>query len=85
VVVLGAQPQGEAGARILEKMVDHYAERAGVTERFQVTPGTLVCPRVTATGARSWIVVNMDGGGGTAQVGREAVKLGAYEWRVVKG
>jgi beta-galactosidase len=85
VVVMGAQPQGEEGARMLETIIDHYAARAGVKERYQVTPGTLVCPRTRASGAKTWIVVNMDGGGGTARVGGEAVTLGEYEWRVVNG
>jgi beta-galactosidase len=85
VVVFGAQPQGEAGARVLEEIVEHYAKRAGVKARFSVTPGTLVCPRVSAGGAESWVVVNMDGGGGTAEVGGKAVELGAYEWRVING
>jgi beta-galactosidase len=83
VVVLGAQPEGESGRRILNKIVAHYAELAGVQEKYEVTPGTLVCPRTDAKGAKSWVVVNMDGAGGNARVGSEGVKVGAYEWRVV--
>jgi beta-galactosidase len=83
VVVLGAQPEGESGRKILNKIVAHYAELAGVQEKYEVTPGTLVCPRTDAKGAKSWVVVNMDGAGGNARVGAEVVKLGAYEWCVV--
>jgi beta-galactosidase len=85
VVVLGAQPEGEAGRQILHKIVAHYAERAGVREQYEVTPGTLVCPRIAANGAKSWIVVNMDGAGGKARVGSDVVELAGYEWRVVAG
>ena len=84
-MVLGAEPQGEAGTKILQQILSHYAEFAGVKERYEVTPGTLVCPRVAANGRKSWIAVNMDGAGGTARVGYENVKLGAYEWRAVAG
>jgi len=83
VVVLGAQPQGEAGRAILEKMIGHYAERAKVDEKYDVTRGTLVCPRVGDSGQKFWIVVNMDGQGGEARLGGQPVKLGAYEWQVI--
>lgn len=83
IVVLGAMPQGEAGQTLLRKLLTHYAEKAGVKECYVVTPGTLVCPRVGASGARSWIVVNMDGHGGEARVNGEVVKLEAYEWCVI--
>lgn len=83
VVVLGAQPQGEAGEEILKRIVLHYADFAGVKEKCEITPGTLACPRIAANGRKSWIVVNMDGVGGKARVGSEMLELSAYEWRVV--
>jgi beta-galactosidase len=85
VVVIGAQPQGEPGRGLLEKIVEHYAVRAGVMERYEVSPGTLVCPRVNAAGKKSWIVVNMDGVGGEARVKGKLVKVAGYEWRGVQG
>jgi len=83
VVVLGAQPQGEEGAKMLRAMVDHYAARAGVTRRHEVTRGTVVCPRVAEDGRELWIVVNMDGEGGEARLAGREVKVGRFEWRVV--
>lgn len=85
VVVLGAQPEGEAGENVLKRMIAHYADCAGVKEKYEVAPGTLVCPRVQADGAKSWIVVNMDGCGGTARVGGKAVKVDRYAWQAVRG
>ena len=91
VVVLGAQPQGETGRAILEKIVETYAERAGVKERYEVTPGTVVCPRVDDAGKRSWVVVNMDGEGGDVRLPAEAantakgekLKVGRFGWKMV--
>jgi beta-galactosidase len=84
VVVIGAQPQGESGRALLEKLVEHYAVRAGVMERYEVSPGTLVCPRRDAAGKKSWIVVNMDGAGGEARVNGKLVKVAGYDWRRVR-
>jgi beta-galactosidase len=63
LVVLGAQPQGPAGEKLLLALVAKYAAPAEAL-RFEVSPGTLVCPRVTAEGRRLWLVVNLDGKGG---------------------
>lgn len=97
VVVMAAQPEGEAGRRLLAALVRHYAERAGITARYEVTAGTLVCPRVTDDGKALWIVVNMDGRGGavtlpagaTDAISGEklpagATKLERYGWRAVR-
>lgn len=96
VVVLGAQPEGDEGKKLLEALVQHYARQAGITERYEVTSGTMVCPRVTNAGKKLWIVVNMDGAGGevklpgatTDAVSGETIaagplKIGRYEWRAV--
>jgi len=95
--VLGAQPQGVEGAGMLARLVAHYADRAGVGARFTVTPGTVVCPRVTDGGQTLWIVVNMDGKGGEVTLPRAAtdafagtaiptstLRLGGYEWRALR-
>jgi beta-galactosidase len=85
IVVLGAMPEGEAGQSMLRKLVAHYATKAGVQERYDVTSGTLVCPRVNDQGVKYWIVVNMDGNGGKAQIsGRERVQVDPYGWKLIQ-
>jgi beta-galactosidase len=96
VVVIGAQPEGGRGQAMLEMLVAKYAAAAGVKVRFQVSPGTVVCPRRGVDGKDLWIVQNMDGAGGRVKLpaaakdlltgkrifGRE-LKVAGYEWRVV--
>lgn len=65
VVVVAAEPVGEEGRALLQALIAHYAARAGVGERWQVSPGTVVCPWIAAGGRRRWVVVNMDGRGGS--------------------
>jgi beta-galactosidase len=97
VVVLGALPDGKAGEKMLAKVVTHYAAQAGVTLRFNGTPGTLVCPRVTTDGKKLWVVVNLDGKGGKVRLPSGAtdaltgkklpagpLKLARYAWRTVR-
>ncbi|MES1168069.1 MAG: beta-galactosidase trimerization domain-containing protein, partial [Oleiharenicola lentus] len=97
VVVLGALPDGQAGAKLLAKLVVHYAAQAGVTLRFNATPGTLVCPRVASDGKKLWVVVNLDGKGGKVRLPAGAtdaltgkklpagpLKLARYAWRAVR-
>lgn len=97
VVVLGALPEGEAGGKLLDQLVAHYAAQAGVTMRFATSVGTLVCPRVTEVGGNLWVVINMDGQGGEvhlpepatdavsgAALPAGALKLGRYEWRALR-
>jgi beta-galactosidase len=96
VVMLGAQPQGQAGHRLLVNLVRHYAAQAGVRQRYESSSGTLVCPRVTAQGRTLWIAVNLDGKGGTVDLPRAAedalsgakhaagkFKLGRFEHRAL--
>lgn len=64
VVVLGTEPTGESGEAVLAALIEHYARLAGVALRFTVSAGTVVCPRVSPAGERSWLVVNLDGRGG---------------------
>jgi beta-galactosidase len=97
VVVLGAQPDGAEGRKLLDRIVAHYAGQAKVGLRFAVTPGTLVCPRVTNDGHALWVVINMDGQGGEVTLSRQAtdalsgtavaagaLSVGRYEWRVLR-
>ncbi len=95
VVMLGAQPQGDAGAAMLTKLLAHYAVQAGAV-RISASKGTLVCPRVTPEGRVLWLAVNLDGRGGQVELPRSAkdalsgaalaagsLKLARYEHRVV--
>jgi beta-galactosidase len=97
VVVVGAQPDGADGEKLLTKLIAHYAGQAGVTARYEATPGTVVCPRITNDGKKVWVVLNFDGKGGevklpsaatdvgsNAAVPAGALKLKRYEWRMVR-
>ncbi|PWV90541.1 beta-galactosidase [Paenibacillus cellulosilyticus] len=68
IVMLGAMPMGEEGDAMLRAMLDHYASCAGVTLRTDATSGTLVAPRVESDGRELWVIVNMDGRGGTVTI-----------------
>ena len=82
---------------MLAKLVAHYAEQAGVTQRFHASKGTLVCPRITNDGHKLWIVVNMDGKLGRVELPQNAedalsgeklstgtIELHRYEYRVFR-
>jgi beta-galactosidase len=97
VVVLGTLPEGAYGRTLLEKIIAHYAQQAGVSLRAGATPGTIVCPRTGPKGKALWIVVNLDGKGGEVNLPRAAndaltgsqlrpgaLKLGRYEWRALE-
>jgi beta-galactosidase len=94
--MLTAQPQESTGRVLLEKLVTEFAEKAGVRQRYAVSPGTLVCPRLSRDGRALWVVVNMDGKGGSlvlSGAGRDALgggeipsgrlELGRYEYRLL--
>ncbi|MFT3782931.1 MAG: beta-galactosidase [Nibricoccus sp.] len=95
VVMLGAQPQADAGAVLLTQLLAHYAERAGA-KRIISSKGTLVCPRVSKDGRVLWLAINLDGRGGQVELPRSAkdavsgaslpagaLKLARYEHRAV--
>jgi beta-galactosidase len=97
VVFLTAMPQGDEGTALLAALFRHYATEAGVTLRLEVTPGTIALPRRDAQGL-FWVVVNMDGQGGTATLPGAATDLlggdtlpagplaiSPYTFRVVRG
>lgn len=95
IVMLGSLPAGEDG--LLDALIAHYADEAGVTLRTDVTPGTIVAPR-RGDGFDVWVVVNMDGRGGSVTLpsaGIDALtqerfeagsklELGRYEHRVIR-
>ncbi|OAS82060.1 MULTISPECIES: beta-galactosidase [Metabacillus] len=64
IVMLGSLPIGEQGDFLLKKCFNHYAEEANVTLKTDVSKGTIVAPR-QGNGYLVWIIVNMDGMGGT--------------------
>ncbi|AIQ28398.1 beta-galactosidase [Paenibacillus sp. FSL P4-0081] len=95
IVMLGSLPSGEAGDKLLCALIDHYAARAGVTLRSDVTAGTVVCPRHGASG-ELWTIVNMDGLGGSVTLPRGGqdvlsdehvpagpLMVGAYGYRLI--
>lgn len=95
IVMLGTQPQGDAGADLLTKLVIHYGAQAGAA-CFRVSKGTLICPRVTSDGRELWLAVNLDGAGGQVELPRSGedaltgsklsagpLKLARYEHRVI--
>ncbi|RRJ62582.1 beta-galactosidase [Paenibacillus oralis] len=97
IVMLGSLPCGEAGDLLLQKLIGHYADEAGVALRSDVTPGTLVVPRTGDDGNDLWVIINMDGLGGTVTLPREgldvmtgrkaaagALAVAAYEYRVIR-
>ncbi|OPZ80844.1 MAG: Beta-galactosidase YesZ [bacterium ADurb.Bin429] len=96
IVLLGALPEGDEGAVLLAAMFRHYAAEAGVTLALDTSPGTIAIPRADETGL-FWVVVNMDGHGGTVTLpgpavdllNREqfpagALELAVYGWRVIR-
>lgn len=67
IVMLGSMPLGEHGDRMLVRMIRHYAAAAGIVAK-EATAGTIVVPREDEAGRAVWIVVNMDGAGGTVTI-----------------
>ncbi|MGJ9384809.1 beta-galactosidase [Salipaludibacillus sp. CF4.18] len=96
IVHIGSLPVGEEGDSLLIKLIDHYATEAGVSVRTDVTKGTIVAPRIDDEGKQSWVIVNMDGEGGSVTVPVKALdrlteemisagrlEIGPYEYRVL--
>ena len=94
IVMLGSMPAGEAGDIMMKKLISHYAEEAGVTQKTEATPGTVVAPRKGADGL-VWVVINMDGKGGAVTLDGNGtdllsdrpvsgrMTLGPHEYRVI--
>lgn len=68
IIVLGALPEGEEGGALIDALVAHAARRAGISPTIPAASGTLVCPRVRGSRKKVWIVVNLDGAGGTVEL-----------------
>jgi len=97
VVILGAHPDGDKGKVMLNKIINHYAVSAGVTEHYDVTAGTVVCPRTDEQGQQFWIVINMNGKEGSFAVPPgstdatsgekltvKRLTVTRYQWRMIK-
>ncbi|RKL65021.1 beta-galactosidase, partial [Salipaludibacillus neizhouensis] len=96
IVHIGSLPVGEDGDSLLMKLIDHYATEAGVSVRTDVTNGTIVAPRIDDEGKQSWVIVNMDGEGGSVTIPEKAMdrlteemisagrlEIGPYEYRII--
>lgn len=96
VVVLSAHPTGDEGKAFINNLINNYASQVGI-EKLSASKGTVICPRVNAQGEPLWVVVNMDGEGGSVKLGAKAtdaltgkaisgtnLKLNGYEWRAVR-
>lgn len=96
IVMLGSMPMGEDGDVMLKKLIDHYAVDAHVRLRTDVTVGTIVAPR-QGDGYHLWIIINMDGKGGSVTIPHEGYDLlaqteikpgrlgiGKYEYRIIR-
>ena len=96
IVMLGSMPIEEDGDLMIQGIIDHYAKEAHVEVRTDVTKGTIVAPRI-GSGYQVWVVINMDGKGGSVtipQAGTDMItgesvpvgkiEVGRYEYKVIK-
>lgn len=96
IVMLGSMPAGEEGKLLLNRLIVRYAEEAGVTVRSDVTQGTIVAPR-RGDDHEVWVVVNMDGAGGSVTLPRAGIDpttqepvpagklaIGRYEHKIIR-
>jgi beta-galactosidase len=96
VVLLSAHPTGADGKAFVENLIKGYAKEAQMTAPFEVSAGTVVCPRVDRQGKPLWVVINMDGESGRLKLPGKTLdaisgktisstlNLKGYEWRVLK-
>jgi beta-galactosidase len=78
IVLIGSTPTGDDGNELWAKLIEHYAAEAGVTVRTDATPGTIVAQR-QGDGCEIWIIVNMDGAGGTVTLPSKGVDIATDE------
>lgn len=96
IVMLGSLPKEEAGDILLNKLIEHYAEEANVQLKTNVSTGTIVAPR-DKNGEVTWVIVNMDGKGGTVTlpsashdaisgefISQGIVEIGPFEHKVIQ-
>lgn len=96
IVMIGSMPMGENRKQMMQNILDHYAKEAGVSVRLDTSLGTIAVPR-KAEDHWLWIIINMDGKGGTANFSGEGIdaitkepvtagklKIGRYQYRVIQ-
>ncbi len=96
MVMLGSLPMGDKGSRMLSEIITTYASISGVKQEIAASEGTIVAPR-EQNGRKYWVIVNMDGIGGTVTIPEKAIdcltqedipagewKLGKYEYRILQ-
>lgn len=96
VILLSAHPTGDEGRALLNEMIEGYARELQVASPFEVSEGTVVCPRADKQGNQLWVVINMDGQGGQVKLPRNArdavtgkplgsssLTLDPYGWRAI--
>jgi beta-galactosidase len=96
VVLVGGRPTGDEGWKMMVGLVERCARKTIIKARPEVTRGTLLVPRISSAGEVLWIVVNLDGKGGSVNLPRVAgdgvsveelpagpLKIAAYGWRVL--
>lgn len=64
IVLLAVQPEGEAASSLLDRLIRHCADRAGVSPVLAARPGTLVAPRRTREGEPLLVALDFTGRGG---------------------
>jgi len=64
VVMVGSLPTGEAGDKMWEALIQHYAKDAKITLKLRPTDGTIAIPRYDDE-HQYFVLVNMDGQGGS--------------------
>ena len=96
IVLLSAHPIGDEGKKFIQELIKKYAGELNITRTFEVTPGTVVCPRVDDQGKQLSVVINMNGEGGSVKLPaacRDVISgkiisgtlhLKSYEWRVLQ-
>lgn len=97
IVLLSAHPSGDDGKAFIVNLVKGYAQEVNARASFEVTQGTVVCPRVDKQGRPLWVIINMDGQGGSLKLPADCqdaltgqvlkgstLKLGSYEWRAIQ-
>jgi len=78
IVMLGSMPMEKEGEMMLQELITHYTSLAKVTNHSDVSEGTIVAPR-DRDGQKIWVIVNMDGKGGTVTLPHEGQDLLSLE------
>jgi beta-galactosidase len=85
LVLLTAEPVGDAGDAFLSHLITHYAAQANLTHHYRVSPGTLAVPRSSPDGqTQLLLLINLDGKGGHIDLPTlGTISVGRYEVRAL--